>query len=370
MHNTHFLFLTLRVFSATGGIEKVCRIAGKALHELSQEGANKIVKIFSLYDESTDINTNYFPASTFKGFGNNRFNFLCAAFKKGVDSHQVILSHINLLTFGYIIKLFSPTTKLILIAHGIEVWGILPWWKRKMLLRCDLILPVSDFTKMKMATQNQLPEEKMKVINNCLDPFLSPILHTSKQQQLQHTYGIEANDIVLLTLTRLASTEKYKGYDLVIQAIHDLKEKLPTIKYLIVGKYDMAEKERLDKMIDRLNLQQQIIITGFIPDEALPSHYNLADLFIMPSQKEGFGIVFIEAMFYGKPVIAGNMDGSVDALHNGEFGFLVNPTSQQEITNAIIEVTSNYNKYVPEHAAVMKYFGFDVYKEKLKEIIE
>ena len=122
-------------------------------------------------------------------------------------------------------------------------------------------------------------------------------------------------------------------------------------------------------MIAGLGLQQQIILTGFIPDEALAGHYDLADLFIMPSRKEGFGIVFIEAMYYGKPVIAGNMDGSVDALHNGEFGLLINPNSQQEITEAIVEVISNYKKYVPEHAAVMKYFGFEVYKEKLKKIL-
>lgn len=369
MPKTHFLFLTLRIFSATGGIEKVCKIAGMALHQFSLEAADKIVKIFSLYDESKDINTTYFPATTFRGFGNNRFNFLCAAFKEGAGSRIVILSHINLLAIGYIIKLFSPATKLVLIAHGIEVWVVLPWWKKKMLHQCDLILPVSDFTKKKMVKQNQLPEEKMKVINNCLDPFLLPVLQVSKPQHLQNAYGIKANDIVLLTLTRLSSTEKYKGYDLVMQAIHDLKEKLPSIKYLIVGKYDISEKERLDKLIASLNLQQQIILTGFIADDALAGHYRLADVFIMPSRKEGFGIVFIEAMFYGKPVIAGNMDGSVDALHNGEFGLLVNPNSQQEITNAIIEVISNYSKYVPEQSTVMKYFGFEVYKEKLKKII-
>lgn len=369
MHKTHFLFLTLRIFSATGGIEKVCRIAGMALHEISQEAANKIVKIFSLYDKSKDINTSYFPATSFRGFGYNRFNFLCAAVKEGAGSRVVILSHINLLAIGYIIKLFSPATKLVLMAHGIEVWVVLPWWKKKMLHHCDLILPVSDFTKKKMVKQNQLPEQKMQVVNNCLDPFLSPFLQVPKPQHLLNMYGIKANDTVLLTLTRLSSTEKYKGYDLVMQAIHDLKEKLPSLKYLIVGKYDAPEKERLDKMIAGLGLQQQIILTGFIPDESLAGHYDLADLFIMPSRKEGFGIVFIEAMYYGKPVVAGNMDGSVDALHNGKFGLLINPNSQQEVTDAIVEVISNYKKYVPEHAAVMKYFGFEVYKEKLKKIL-
>ena len=61
----------------------------------------------------------------------------------------------------------------------------------------------------------------------------------------------------------------------------------------------------------------------------------------MPSEKEGFGIVFIEAMFYGKPVIAGNKDGSVDALCNGELGLLVDPGSVTEIATAIKKMLVN-----------------------------
>ena len=59
------LFLTLRVFSATGGIEKVCMAAGKALYELSEEDIHKGIKIFSLYDESDDVNTIYIALTSF-----------------------------------------------------------------------------------------------------------------------------------------------------------------------------------------------------------------------------------------------------------------------------------------------------------------
>lgn len=369
MHKKDTLFLTLRVFSATGGIEKVCRVAGKALHELSVESANHRVKIFSLYDEPADINTIYFPAAIFSGFGKHRFNFLRAAFKEGINSRMVILSHVNLLVVGFIIKLFSPKTKLVLIAHGIEVWHTFPRWKKMILHTCDQVLPVSDFTKKKMMELYQLPQEKFTILNNCLDPFLPLSLQPQKDEQLLARYGIGANDKVLLTLTRLASKEQYKGYDQVMQAVHDLKERYPSIKYLVVGKYDALEKERLDGIITRLSLQEHIIFAGFIPDEELAAHYTLADLYIMPSQKEGFGIVFIEAMFYGKPVIAGNIDGSVDALKNGAFGLLVNPANQQQITNAIIEVISNNKKFIPKQEEVMQHFSFSVYKEKLRKII-
>ena len=91
-------------------------------------------------------------------------------------------------------------------------------------------------------------------------------------------------------------------------------------------------------MIKKRGLQQQVIFTGFVPDEELADHFNLADIYIMPSEKEGFGIVFIEAMFYHKPVIAGNKDGSVDALLNGSLGLLVNPESLDEVTCALIRM--------------------------------
>lgn len=369
MIDKHILFLTLRVFSATGGIEKVCRVAGKALHELSVESGRQPVKLFSLYDETKDVNTMYFPAAIFTGFGKHRFNFLRAAFKDGIHSRMVIMSHVNLLLIGSLIKIFSPKTKLVLIAHGIEVWKILPGWKKRLLQKCDAILPVSDFTKKKMMELYQIPEAKFDILNNCLDPFLAEPLQNKKDDYLLSRYGIGAADIVLMTLTRLASTEQYKGYELVLQSVHDLKHRYPYLKYLIVGKYDVPEKARLDIIINRLDLKQQIIFAGFIPDEELAQHYNLADLYIMPSQKEGFGIVFIEAMFYGKPVIAGNKDGSVDALQNGALGILVNPESQQQITDAIVEVLNDTKKYIPSQAEVIKHFGFKVYKEKLRKII-
>jgi phosphatidylinositol alpha-1,6-mannosyltransferase len=214
-----------------------------------------------------------------------------------------------------------------------------------------------------------LPVEKMKVFNNCLDPFLPSCLPEPKNQQLLTRYGIDRSNVVLFTLTRMAATEQYKGYDMVMQSVHDLKDKYPGIKYLLAGKWDSGEKKRMDALIDKLGLQQYLVFTGFIPDEELALHFTLADLYIMPSRKEGFGIVFIEAMFYGKPVIAGNEDGSVDALKNGRFGLLVNPASQQEITAAIESVLKDPEKYRPNHHDVMQHYGFDVYKEKLRRVI-
>ena len=363
------LLLTLNMFSATGGIEKVSRVAGKALYEMEQEGAIPKLRVFSMYDQREQVDTKYFPAKIFDGFGTRKLRFVLRVVQQGIDSKLVILSHINLLTAGYLIKLISPKTRLVLLAHGIEVWSPLPSWKRHMLGKCDKILPVSQFTKERMMEQYGIDEANFTVLNNCLDPYLAERVQREKDPVLLKRYRIESNDIVLLTLSRLSSKERYKGYDNVLYAIKNLKELYPTIKYLVVGKYDAKEKKRLDNIIKILQLENNIIFTGFIPDDELAPHYDLADLYIMPSKKEGFGIVFIEAMYYGKPVIAGNKDGSVDALCNGKLGLLVDPDSKEEITAAIKKVISNKAAYIPRQQDVLEKFGYPVYKENMKRII-
>jgi len=318
------LFLTLRTFSATGGIEKVCKVVGKTLYEQSIVSATH-TKVFSMYDKQTDVDENiYFPSEMFRGFGQNKFLFILSSVIKGRKADVVILSHINLLLAGWLIKLISPSTKLFLFAHGIEIWGRLRSYQKWMLKSCDLIIPVSQFTADKITDQQDFLKHKVGILNNCLDPFLQQGKEYINDNTLRVKYNFASDDIVLMTLTRLSSKERYKGYDRVIQAIAVLKEKYPTIKYLLAGSYDNHEKQYLDKLITDCGVSDKVLFTGFIPEEELVSHFVMADLYVMPSVKEGFGIVFIEAMFYGLPVIAGNLDGSVDALANGRLGLLIN----------------------------------------------
>lgn len=363
------LFLTLRVFSATGGIEKVCRIAGKALFELGLQYGGQ-VKVFAMYGKRGDGDWNYyFPQLVFTPFNTQRIRFVGKAIREGRKSKVVLLSHINLLVVGYLIKLFRPSVKLVLLAHGIEVWKPLSSRKKKMLHKCDLILPVSHFTKEKMKSLYGLPEEKFSVLNNCLDPFLELPLQKEKNNLLLDRYGLKKEQLILLTVSRMADTEQYKGYDKVLQALPELVKTFPGLRYLLVGKYDVNEKRRLDDMISRLGLQDVVVFSGFVSDDDLAAHFQLGDIFIMPSEKEGFGIVFIEAMFYGLPVIAGNIDGSVDAILNGELGTGVNPGNKEEIIAAVKKIADKRQAHKPDHKKLEKHFGYRIYKERLKQAV-
>ncbi|HUC79703.1 MAG TPA: glycosyltransferase family 4 protein [Flavisolibacter sp.] len=362
-----YLFLTLNTFSATGGIEKVCRAAGKALYEIAKEEDDKFT-VYSMYDNKEEIDERYFPGSVFKAFGGRKLSFAISALLKQRKPDIVLLSHINLLPVGFAIKKLSPKTKLVLIAHGIEVWAKLSGLKSRMLQSVDLFLPVSQYTGKMLQSVQGINAGKIQVLNNCLDPFLKNEENIEFQRKLLAKYKLSKENQILLTVTRLKHSEQYKGYDKVVTSLSTLKEKLPNLKYLIVGKYDLEEKARLNVIIEKEGLQDAVIFAGFVKDEELQAHFQLADAYIMPSTGEGFGIVFIEALYYGLPVIAGNKDGSVDALGGGEFGLLVDPTNEKEIMHAVHRVLENKCASIPEHQKILKRFGFETYKTNLKEL--
>lgn len=363
------LFLTLRLFSATGGIEKVCRIMGKALYEESIAD-DSTLQICSMYDHTPDAFDNpYFPAENFKGFGINKFRFTRHVLANGPQYDVVILSHINLLLIGFLIKKLSPSTTTILLAHGVEIWTPLSKRKKTMLLQCDLILAVSAFTQSKVIQSQGVAAGKCVVLNNCLDPFLPLPAPRHKSDQLSGRYGFLPGDIVMLTLTRMRSTEQYKGYDKVLEALAMLHSTYPTLKYLLAGSYDAPEKECIDQMVKQYGLQQQVVMPGYIGDDELPDHFALCDMYIMPSRGEGFGIVFIEAMYYGLPVIAGNEDGSTDALLHGTLGQLVNPIDVPEIVSAIENIIKNKSSFNPDPKVLMKHFSYETYKQHLGGIL-
>ena len=131
----------------------------------------------------------------------------------------------------------------------------------------------------------------------------------------------------------------------------------------------MLAIELNNNIIPQLQLEDTVTIAGYIPDVELADHFAMADGYIMPSTKEGFGIVFIEAMYYGLPVIAGNADGSVDALLHGALGLLVKPDSVKEIKEAIEKMLQNKDAHIPDRELLLQTFSYGAYKEKLRECL-
>lgn len=362
------LFLNLFAFSLTGGVEKVSRNFVAALSKLFP--ANTWIS-YSMHDQAKDFDQRYGNAANYKAFGGSKFSFILASIQKGLKYNTIILSHINLLLVAKLISLLKPKHRFILFAHGIEVWGNLPSWKLNFLKAKAEIWAVSNYTKQKLITIHGIAEERIKVLNNSLAPFVSFPLSFEKPGELVKRHKIDLNSPVLYTLSRLSSSEQYKGYDTVIAALANLKQQGQSFTYLLAGRADEIEKQRIAELIERYDLTDNVKVIGYVSEEELSSYFLLADVFIMPSKGEGFGIVFIEAAAHGCQVIAGNVDGSTDALLKGELGQLVDPNKEQEILAAIQSAINNkqHQPKVQQELAV-EHFGFDQYIEKVGKLMD
>jgi phosphatidyl-myo-inositol dimannoside synthase len=361
------LFYYLSAFSQTGGIEKFNRCFIKALNELSGEGFE--TSIVSVHDNVSD--KRYNTHSGFRGFSKERGRSISYILKASYKNDVLILGHINLAMAGVLVKLLRPQCKVILVAHGIEVWDKLFLFKKWCLQKADMILSVSTYTKNQLVLRNGVSPRKIFLFPNTIDPFFDLPATFKKPAYLIDRYKLQPNNLVILTLSRLVSSEQYKGYDKIIAAMHLILKAMPNAVYMLAGKYDTVEKKRIDDLILSYDLHDKIIMTGYIADNEVADHYQLADVFVMPSRKEGFGIVFLEALACGTPVIGGNQDGTVEALLNGSMGVLINPTRQSEIAESIIEQLKKGNINPKEHQErVLAHYRFNRYKERLRNYLK
>lgn len=330
----------------------------------------------SLYDKKHQLDEKYFPGKHFVAASSNRWAsmlkiVLSAAFG---SSDTLIYGHINLAPLALFIKKLRPSKKMHFIAHGIEVWNELSSVQQKALEKADLILAVSSYTKKKLVDDKGIEANKIQVFHNTIDPFFEKPTDFNKPAYLQKRYGFNEKSKVVFTLCRLSAKEAYKGYDRVVEALPEVLRQHPEAVYLIAGKYDEEEKQRVEHIVQEKGVLDKVIFTGFLKDKEIMDHYLLADLFVMPSKNEGFGIVYLEAMMSGLPVIAGNVDGSVDALKNGELGTLVDPDNIGEIAEAIIQNLKRAEAM--DEAAkkelqrkVMESFGFGKFQNRLKGFV-
>ncbi|MDO3627505.1 glycosyltransferase family 4 protein [Mucilaginibacter sp. BT774] len=368
----NILLFSLQTFSTTGGIQKMTRTMAHALFHISKD-ENWNFRLFSLYDTRYDLMSEYLPSENYTAFNNNRIKLGLTSMTKSSNSDIVILNHINFSLIGIVIKFLNPRCQMWLITHGIEVWRPLSFIKRIFLRDyCDKIICVSNFTREQMMARHQCHPDKCKVLNNAIDPFIKLPETFDKPEYLLNRYGLRHSSQVIFTLTRLASSEQYKGHEQVIKAVSGLKQAFPNIKYILSGQYDSIEEIRIRKLIEKYDVNNEVILTGFLDDNELSDHFLLADLFVLPSKKEGFGIVFVEALACGLPVICGNADGSTDAIKDGKLGTAIDVDDLNELQNTIVEYLNKpltFEKRKHLQTECLLYFDENHYREKLHKLL-
>jgi phosphatidyl-myo-inositol dimannoside synthase len=220
--------------------------------------------------------------------------------------------------------------------HGIEVF-----WRKLSALECravesaTIVTAVSRHTRRGLLQRVAIDPARVKVLPNTVNPQYGP---GPKPVYLLERHAAGGKK-VLLTVSRLDSVEGYKGHDRVIRTLPRLLDEHPDTIYIIVG--DGDDRPRLESLAVECGVMKNVRFAGSVPSEQLPNYFRLADVFVMPSALEGFGIVFLEAMATGIRVIGGSQDGSRDPLCDGALGTLIDPENGEELASAIRAALDN-----------------------------
>ncbi|HED00784.1 MAG TPA: glycosyltransferase family 1 protein [Proteobacteria bacterium] len=174
---------------------------------------------------------------------------------------------------------------------------------------------------------------KIKIVPNGVD--VSRFSPTTDGKPIRKKYNIPKNSKVLLFIGAL---EQYKGIEYLLAAFKKVISYTNDIYLIIVGKGSLLEK--LKSKVIQLGLSNNVIFAGYVKDIDLPFYYAFCDVFILPSvsKKEGFGIVQLEAMASGKPVISTNLPGVLEVDKDEVASLHVPPMDAEVLANAIIKL--------------------------------
>lgn len=227
-----------------------------------------------------------------------RAGYLLASLGRSADI--VFCGHINLAPVAAMAARLSGA-KLVMQFHGVEAWETPSPLLRRSVEQADLVLCVSRYTRARVLTWSKLAPEKVVVLSNTVSEAFSPGDRAAARARL----GL-GDEPVLLTVGRLDRHERYKGHEAVIAALPE------GALYLVAGDGDDLDR------VKALAEGKRVRFLGQVSREMLPDLYRAADLFVMPSTGEGFGIVFLEAMASGVPALGLAVAGATDALADGE----------------------------------------------------
>ncbi|NET59817.1 MAG: glycosyltransferase family 4 protein [Symploca sp. SIO2E6] len=331
------VFVFLELFEREGGIQSYIKDVLQAYQSLASQTGGK-TEVFLLRDSPQNEHPlaaypwqfHYFKSQN-QMLGRLKMVVALARCLWQGRPSRVFCGHIKLAVLIMVLcKLRGiPYT---VLTYGKEVWSPLPKLERQALASAAGIWTISRYSRDRLCAANNLDSNKVQMLPCVVDGQVFTPGPSSPELMLKYSLA-EAK--VLMTVARLWSGDIYKGVDVTIRAIPAIAKVVPNVKYLVIGRGD--DQPRLAQLAQNLNISDRVIFAGFVPTPELVAHYRLADAYIMPSQ-EGFGIVYLEAMACGKPVLAGNTDGSADPLQDGRLGWQVPHRDPVAVASACIEI--------------------------------
>ena len=353
------------LFRMTGGVQ----VFSRRLIEAMDGIFGRPVPVISRNDRRADVPADFLHQREFRACGDNhvalrRFAVIGACL--AVDAPSFVSTHPHFTPWlCYQRRVLKQPY--MAVAHGIDVWNIESRFLATGLEKSECVLAVSRFTERKLRSELGAGTPQVEIFPNTFEEnrFIPGTPGMNWREKLE----IPPACPILLSVCRVSRGESGKGYDRVLEVLPDLLKEYPGLTWVLGGKGD--DLERVIEKANSLGVADRCRFPGYVDDADLPDLYRSADVFVLPSKKEGFGIVFLEATACGLPVIAGNRDGSVDALDGGVLGTLIDPDDPAALLGAIHAVLGNPR---PEpralHRGCVERFGRKAFQARLAGILK
>ena len=222
----------------------------------------------------------------------NKKRFVKACLKQSRHFDQILCGHVGQLPVALVAKLFKPSLKYYVVAHGIEVWGKLSIPKQLALKYAERVICVSEFTRERLSPAIQAQSSTLRrLAQRRLVPAFSIERACRRTESTDHIDNF-----------RLCRADQPQGVDHLIAAMPLILQKEPTAVLKIIGRGDGIP--RLQKIAQKHGLlQKSVQFLGYVDDNTMVDEIKSCRLFSLPSRDEGFGLVYLEAMARGRPCL-------------------------------------------------------------------
>jgi asparagine synthase (glutamine-hydrolysing) len=355
-------------FDATGGIQTFNRALLKASADLALEHDWQIELLVRNDTGKTSPPQQYFDGDhvRYHGFSRSTFRFVTAAIRRVMDSSVIVVGHVNFTPPLPLLRACARRAHRILVVHGIEAWERLPMLKLWGVRNVNEVLSVSEYTRDQMRQSNALAGLPFRIFPDTLDPFYSSARTPDPRLALDLPQGP-----MILTVSRLHEAEFYKRIDLLLHVMPGILAQVPNAFLVVVG--EGGVRPELERLAKKLGLESRVFFTGRVPDSRLSLYYQACDVFVLPSLKEGFGIVFLEAMQFAKPCVGARAGAVPEVVLHGRTGLLTRPSDPDSLRDALVTLLRD-----PQIARSMgeagrqrleREFAFPLFRQRLADVL-